>query len=129
MNINPMNAIEAIKITLENRELIEATLRKANGALTAHRFTQFSEVHDLSTKTEAQLLKMLGSASLAPGAACLTETIVMERHSSDWYLVAIADAGTYAEDGSLPKLSLTLAQKEAAMAHLSLAKAGASKLH
>ena len=126
--------MKPIKITDSNKSAIEQLLREINGKLSAHVFSDYSEISNLATDAERKLARLLGlkkyykgaklsatSGSPMPNAYKYSRTatkITIERRSSAWYIVAAHREVIYPNDGGSENLILTTDQDSVAIAKL-----------
>jgi hypothetical protein len=124
--------MKAIKISLENAAAIEAALKSINGRSDAHCYTTFGEVFDLTESAEQKLDGLFLPTSLHKGAVWKETSggkvansykgitrnatrITIERRSTGWFLVDVAQASIFKQGGGAGRLTLTAEQaKEAA---------------
>ena len=117
--------MKPIRIHSSNAEAVEAALREVNGTAAAHTFTSFAEVEGHAEQAEATLASFIPKKDF-PGARYaktsgfsvaksyrgqrIATSIELERKSSAWYLVQVAQTMLYTEGGGPGRLILTEAQ-------------------
>lgn len=130
---NRKKTMKAIKITEANKTVIEAALKAANGAATAHTTTTFKEVEFVATMMEQQVYRLVGTKDMMVGAKVTHQSgdslpnaykydrqvtvITMERRATGWFLTSATSATAYKEAGR-ETIYLTEQQDEAAIAQL-----------
>lgn len=123
--------MKLLKIVESNAAVIEAALREINGRSEAHAYTTFREIESVAAEAEKTLGELLlkrdfagamwreTSGTAVPNSYNGTRngtSIVIERRSSAWYLVAIAQVPLYTNGGGRGRLTLTAGQDAAAKA-------------
>lgn len=123
---------KSIKITESNAAAIVAALKEVNGKNREHTYSSYSAISELAASAERKLEK-LGIAKARRAGAVMHATsgekvansykntrtgtlVLMERRSSDWYLVS-ASAHTLFKEGGSATLHMTKAQDEEAVAN------------
>lgn len=123
---------KAIKIAESNAAAIESALKEVNGKSTSHTYTGYGEIFEIAAGAECRL-ERLGVAKARRAGAVMHATsgekvansykntrtgtlVLMERRSSDWYLVSVS-AKTLFGDGGSTTLHMTKAQDEEAVAN------------
>ena len=121
--------MKAIKITEANETAIEAALSEANGRSEAHAYTTYGEIENLVSAAERALCSMLykkdwqgaqwretSGAKVANAYKGIRNgtSVVIERRSSAWYLIAAHKTPIYNDGGGKGWLYLTVAQQQAA---------------
>jgi len=121
--------MKEIKITQSNSRKIEAALREINLRSTAHTYTNFNDIENLTIDAETRLINLLGAKKnfagaifdAASGAAVAnaykysrdSTCVTLTRKGSGWYLTAVASTIVYKEGG---KKILRLTESQDAIA-------------
>ena len=123
--------MKAIKVSAPNSAAIEAALHQSNGRADTHTYTDFAEIADLAATAERELLRIVGAKKDLPGAIFVSTSgtavanaykysrqatrVTLERRATGWFLTDVEATQIYS-DGGRERLSLTAAQREAAIA-------------
>lgn len=126
--------MKAIKITVENKDVIEAALKNINGRSEAHAYTTFNEIDSLRKDAERKLEALLYKKDFR--GAIYEETsggkvancykgirngtkVRLIRKSSDWFITDIEQKQLFQSGGGKGQLILTEAQDSVAKLKLS----------
>lgn len=126
-----------IKIDAANATKIEAALSAVNGRATAHAYTDYEDIFDLSRTAEAALEALRLPKTARKGAAWTetsggavtnsyarkgrtrtATTVRLERRAKDWYLVSAVKDEIYQQGGGKGRLTISQAQADDAVARL-----------
>ena len=107
--------MKEIKITQSNSKKIEEALRKINLRSTAHTYTNFNDIENLTIDAESRLTNLIGAKKNFAGAIFYAASgfavgnsykysrdatsVTLTRKSSDWYLTAVVSTIVYKEGG------------------------------
>jgi hypothetical protein len=125
---NTRRNIMKIKISVENKAKIEATLKKINGRATAHTFTLYSEIAAIASYAEQEMNRVYKNRTGRAGAEVYEESgdslpnsykytatqtaVTLKRGSDDWFLVSVESAPLFAGSCGKRRLRLTIKQHE-----------------
>lgn len=119
-----------IKICKENQSIIEAELLKVNGKSSAHCYTVFREIEEISEKAERLLSKLFPKTFFkgaqfweTSGVACANSykgirnvtSIRIERGSKEWFLISISKATLWPNQSGGERLLISESQKTEAI--------------
>lgn len=123
--------MKPIKISAENAQTIETTLRAGNGRATAHTWTSYGSILDLANEAEQALENHLIPKAMRSGATCtkssggylanaynntaIQTTATIERRSSAWYLTEVEATTLYPKTNNRARLSITQEQADYAI--------------
>ena len=107
--------MKEIKITQSNSKKIEEALRKINLRSTAHTYTNFNDIENLTIDAESRLTNLIGAKKHFPGAVFNATSgyavgnaykysrdatcVTLTRKAGGWYLTAVASTIVYKEGG------------------------------
>jgi len=121
--------MKEIKITQSNSKKIEEALRKINLRSTAHTYTNFNDIENLTIDAESRLTNLLGAKKHFLGAVFDAisgfavgnsykysrdaTSVTLTRKPTGWYLTAVVSTIVYKEGG---KKCLRLTEDQDAIA-------------